>query len=441
MILMEQAKKYALKKEIGLFEATLYGVGIILGAGIYAMVGAGAQSAGSALWLAFLVGAVIAALTGLSYAELSSMFSKEAAEFVYAKNAFKLSSLAFIVQWIMLAANVLSASVVALGFAGYFNYLLGGNTPLIAAILIVCMSLINFIGMKQSSRFNVIATLIETLGLLGIIVLGIYYFSTHDVLGSIDWFSSPTGFSGILTATTLVYFAFIGFENLVNMSEETKNPEKTIPKALIISLIISTVIYVLVSISAVGILGADVLGQSKAPLAETAEKVIPKSSFILSIIALFATANTVLIMLIVSSRLLYGLSSNSMLPAFFSKIGKGGTPYYSVVIIGILSMLSLFIADIKGLAHIVNLAIFVVYIFVNLSLIVLRFSHPKMKRPFRTPLSIGKLPLLPVLAILLNLGMMFFFELYVFILGTALSIIGFLLYLVSTVYLARKQMT
>ncbi len=409
----------------------LYGVGIILGAGIYALIGVGAGIAGNALWLSFLIGAVIAAFTGLSYAELSSMYPKEAAEYVYTKHAFGKEMLAFIVQWIMFFTVVVSIPTVALGFAGYWNFMFGGNIAIIALALIVLMSLLNYFGIKESAKYNDISTIIEVSGLAAIIVLGIYYSTKYDVFASMDFFASPAGFTGIMTATTIVYFAFIGFENLVNISEEAKDAQHVIPKALLISLGISAVIYILVSIAAVSIVGYENLASSKAPLAEVAEKVIPGSAAALALIALFATSNTVLILLIIGSRLLYGLSSNKSLPEFFSKVGKQGTPYISILFITILASLSLFFGGgIKKLAHLTDLGIFTVYIFVNLSVIVLRYKEPKTIRLFKAPFNIGNFPLLAFLGILLNLGMLYFFEIRTFMYGLGLLVVGLAIYIV-----------
>lgn len=409
----------------------LYGVGIILGAGIYALIGVGAGIAGNALWLSFLIGAVIAAFTGLSYAELSSMYPKEAAEYVYTKHAFGKDMLAFIVQWIMFFTVVVSIPTVALGFAGYWNFMFGGNIAIIALALIILMSMLNYFGIKESAKYNDISTIIEVSGLAAIILLGIYYVTKYDVFSSMDFFASPTGVTGIMTATTIVYFAFIGFENLVNISEEAKDAQHVIPKAILISLAISAVIYVLVSIAAVSIVGYENLASSKAPLAEVAEKVIPGSAAALALIALFATSNTVLILLIVGSRLLYGLSSNKSLPEFFSKVGKQGTPYISILFITILAGLSLFFGGgIKKLAHLTDLGIFTVYIFVNLSVIVLRYKEPNTKRLFKAPLNIGNFPLLAFLGILLNLGMLYFFEIKIFMYGLGLLLVGLVIYII-----------
>jgi APA family basic amino acid/polyamine antiporter len=432
-------KQYKLKREISLFEATLYGVGIILGAGIYSLIGVGAGVAGNALWISFLVGAVIAAFTGLSYAELSSMYPKEAAEYVYTKHAFGKDMLPFIIQWVMLFTITISAATVALGFAGYWNFIFGGNIILTASALILIMSLINYFGIKESAKYNDVSTIIEALGLAAIIILGAYYLFKNDVISSVNFFESPAGIGGILTATTIVYFAFIGFENLVNISEEVKNPEKVIPKALLISLALSSLIYALVSLSAVGVLGYEALAKSKAPLAEVSEKIVPGSSMVLSFIALFATSNTVLILLIVGSRLLYGLSSNKMLPAMFSAIGKRGTPSVSTAFVAGFGVLSLWIGNIKNLAHLVDLGIFTVYIFVNAAVIILRYREPNTKRLFKSPLNIGNFPLLAFLGILLNLTMFYFFDIRTFVYGVLLSFAGFAVYFVFNMNRVNKK--
>ncbi|MBI2542272.1 amino acid permease [Candidatus Woesearchaeota archaeon] len=431
--------KYKLKKGIGLLEATLYGVGIILGAGIYALIGVGAGIAGNALWMSFLVGAVIAAFTGFSYAELSSMYPKEAAEYVYTKHAFRKEWLSFAIQWVMLFTVGISAATVALGFAGYWSFLFGGKIIVISFALISVMSLINYFGIKESAKYNDISTFIEASGLLAIIILGAYYMGKNELFSSINFLESPNGAFGIFTATTIVYFAFIGFENLVNISEEAKNAHKTIPKALLISLAISTVIYILVSISAVGILGSGALAASKAPIAEAAEKVIPKSSYVMSLIALFATSNTVLILLIVASRLLYGLSSNRMLPQFFSRIGKRGTPFISIFTIALLAGLSILAGNIKKLAHLVDLGIFAVYISINLSVIILRYREPKAKRFFRIPFNIGRFPVMALCGILLNLGMLYFFDMTDFAYGIILVFAGIAAYLLFNIKRLRAS--
>ncbi|HLD77532.1 MAG TPA: APC family permease, partial [archaeon] len=307
---MSRAHRISLKRSLGLGEATFYGIGIIIGAGIYAIIGAGAGIAGNGLWLSFAIAAVIAGLTGLSYAELSSRLPKEAAEYHYTKRAFDKSTLAFSVGWVMIIANLIATATVSLGFAGYFSSLF--NTPLVpvAAVLVLIMGAINFIGIKESAKFNIIATLIEAGGLVVVIALA------TPLLGTADFSIPAASWSGILPGAALIFFAFLGFEDVANISEETKNARKVIPKALLIALAVSTLLYILTSLSALALIGAPALAASPAPLSDAvAAAAGPSAAGILSIIALFATFNTALFLLIVSSRMLYGIAAGGDLPA------------------------------------------------------------------------------------------------------------------------------
>ncbi len=415
-----------LKKELSLFQTTLYGVGIIVGAGIYVLLGQGAGITGNSIWISFIIAAIIATFTGLSYAELSSMFPKDAAEYVYTKNAFKSNLLAFLVQWVMIITLIISAATVALGFGGYFSFLFNVS-PVYAAIgLIIILSIISYIGIKQSARFNILSTALEVLGLALVILLGMYFFGKTNV----DYFASKSGITGILSATGLIFFAYIGFEELVNLSEETKNAPRVIPKALVLSLIISTVLYILVSLSAVTILGADALASSKAPLAEVVSKAIPGSitMWFMSFIALVSTSNTVLVILIVASRMLYGLSCNNAMPGICKTTGARGTPYISIIIVTIITLLSLLIGNIKTIASLTDIGIFIVYIFVNSALIRLRYSAKNIERKFKSPINIGNFPLLALFGIFTVLLMLFHFELKLLIFEVIIIISGLVFY-------------
>lgn len=422
--------RYKLKKALGLWELSLYGIGIILGAGIYALIGVGAGIAGNALWVSFVIAAIIAAFTGLSYAELSSMYPKEAAEYNYAKNAFNRKYLSFVIGWLMVVASVVAAVTVAFGFSGYFTHIFGGNIPFTAASLIAVLSVINYIGIKESSTFNIVSTIIETSGLLIVVAVGILFFLSNGV--AVDLFETPggAGISAILSATAVIFFAYLGFEDIVNVSEETKNARKIVPKALVISLVISTILYILVAFSAINILGWRQLSESKAPLTETVSSVLPNSDFLFSLIALFATANTSLILLIVGSRILYGMSSDSSMPKTFSVVGTRGTPYFSVAVVGLASLAIAAIANIKEVALITDITLFVIYFVVNASLIALRYKFPDMKRGFRTPVNIGKFPVLAFLGLLSSLFMLLYFEQNVLVIEAIAILAGLVLYLV-----------
>jgi APA family basic amino acid/polyamine antiporter len=247
-----------------------------------------------------------------------------------------------------------------------------------------------------------------------------YFFSDFNV----NFFTLPeAGFNGILSAVAIIFFAFIGFEDVANISEEVKNARKIVPKALVIALIVSTILYMLVAISSVGILGAEALAESKAPLADVVGKAIPNASVVMLIIALFATSNTVLILLIVVSRILYGISRQNALPKIFSVIGKRGTPYFSISIVTIFTILAVILGNIQKIAELTDLSIFIAYFFVNASLIKLRFSK-KYKSNFKSP-SIGKFPVFAILRALTSLFMLFYFNLHSWLMELILIAIGF----------------
>ncbi|MBN1896682.1 MAG: amino acid permease [Candidatus Aenigmarchaeota archaeon] len=414
-----------LEKSLGLFEMTMYGVGIILGAGIYALLGEGAGIAGNAVWLSFVIAAIVSAFTGLSYCELNSMMPKDAAEYTYTKRAFN-RKVAFVVGWVLVLALVVSASAVSLGFAGYFQKIITAAPVIPVAVgIIAIFSILNFWGIEESSNFNVVATLIEAGGLIFIIALGFMFFDA-----TVDFAFSPAGLTGIMSGAALMFFAFIGFQDIANMSEETKDPRNVVPKAMLLSLGISTILYILVAVAAIGIVGWEALSQSNAPLSLIVDHALgPGAAFWMSIVALFSTGNTILICLIVSSRMMYGISRDGSMPEFLSKVHKRTrTPYVAILATMFASMAFLFAGDLAFIANVTTTSIFVAFVFVNLSVIVLRYREPHEKRPFRIPLSIGKVPLTAMLGLIVSLLMLFFVDVNILIFETLLIFAGVIIY-------------
>ncbi|MEM0360501.1 MAG: APC family permease [Candidatus Diapherotrites archaeon] len=384
-----------LNRALSLLELTLCGVGIILGAGIYALIGAGAAVAGNAVWMSFAFGALIAILTGLSYAELSSMYPEASAEYEYVRRAFG-EKAAFLVGWLVIFASVLGATTVAIGFGGYFGAFFSISWIYGAITIIVVSSIIILLGVKFSAKLGSIITLIEASGLLFIIFLGAPHIFSFD-------FTEIPSIQGVLGGTIIVFFAFLGFEEMVRFSEETIDSKNVMPKALLLSIIGSTILYILVSVSAVSIAGAKALAQSESPLATVAQTAMGSQAFyFLSIIALFATANTVLLVLLAASRLLYGISKENAMPKALSLVSANGTPWVAVIATGALSTVFLAIGTIGFVASAVDLALFIIFIIINLSMIKLRFSLPEKERPFKVPISFFKIPLLSVAGIILT---------------------------------------
>jgi APA family basic amino acid/polyamine antiporter len=376
----------------------MYGIGLILGAGIYALIGDAAGIAGNSLWISFVLAAVASVFTGLSYAELSSMYPKAAAEYSFVKNAFKNNFVAFIVGWLTLFVAIISAATIALGFGGYFANLFGVPILISAILVIVGLSFVNFFGIKESSSMNIIFTIIEAAGLALVIWIGFALFGNVQI----DYLDTPHGLSGILSAFTLVFFAYVGFENIANIAEEIRNPKKVLPRAIILSILITAIIYILVSVSAIRVLNWQELDSSIAPLADVVKKALgPQAQVILSFIALFATTNTILIMLVSGSRILYGISKESALPAVFGIVHRQRkTPWLAVIVIGFLSIVFMFTGDITTIANISVFTIIMVFILVNLSLIWLRYKESDSERPFKSPLNVKKFPVLAALGII-----------------------------------------
>ncbi len=412
-----------LKRSLGLFETTMYGVGIILGAGVYALIGKAAGVAGPAVWASFAVGAIIASLTGLSYAELGAMYPKDAAEYMYTKKAFGSRRLSFLIGWLIIFVGSIAAAAVSLGFGGYLYALTGAPVLVGALALIGALTFLNYWGMKESSKANVIFTLIELFGLLMIIALG---FGHIQPAGYYTF--SPGGFDGIFLGAILVFFAFLGFEDIVNIAEEVKNPRKNLPRALIISIGVTTLIYILVSVAAVSIVPWDVLAHSQAPLADVAKAAaIPNGFGLMAGIALFATANTVLILLVTMSRIAWGMAKERSLPRSCSKIDPvRRTPWVTVILIGGLAAAFTFIGNIKTVAEITDFGAFLIFFAVNIALIALRYKKPSEKRPFKVPFNIGRFPVLPALGAIFCAWMLTIFNLDVVLVGLGILASGLL---------------
>jgi APA family basic amino acid/polyamine antiporter len=415
-------QKVKLKRELGLLEVTLSGVGIILGAGIYALIGKATGIAGNAVWLSFAFSAFVAVLSGLSYAELSSMFPKASAEYEYTRSAFG-DRLAFIIGWLIIFSAIIGASTVSLGFGSYFNALFEFSSLSSAVVLIVALSFLLFYGIKESAMFAIIATLIETMGLILIIFIGLPHF------GKVDYFEMPQGLTGVFQASALLFFAYTGFESIVKLSEETKSPEKTIPRGLMLAVLISIVLYVFVAISAVSVMGWEQLGRSEAPFSDLAFFALGSEAFVLlTIIALFATANTVLLMMLGASRIIYGMADSYTLPSILAMVHPlRRTPWAAIFVTMVLSLVFIFPGDIAFIANVTNFTLFITFFVINAAMMLLRYKEPDTLRPFKVPFSIGKLPVLPLLGLIFCTFMLLQLEVDVLLIGTALMVLGWLL--------------
>jgi len=413
------AREGALRRELGLAGVTVSGVGIILGAGIYALLGEAAGLAGNAVWLSFGIAAVMAACTALSYAELSSMFPSAAAEFEYVSQAFG-QRIAFVAGWLILASGVLSTATVALGFGGYIAGATGLPVVPAALLLIAGLCALAIRGIRETALFAIAMTLIEAAGIVFVILIGL------PALGSVDYFTMPNGASGVFKGAALVFFAFMGFEEMVKLAEETKNPEQTIPRAILLALGIAVALYMLVTVSAVSVLGWERLASSSAPFAEIAGAVLGENAFaVITMVALFATANTALLLLVAASRLAYGMAAAGSLPSLLGRVhGRLGTPWVAVVAAGVISAGFLFAGNIAYVANATNVALFLTFMTINAAAIVLRFRARDTVRPFRMPLSVFEIPLIPLLGIFFSVFLLAQLDPTVLTLGAVLVASG-----------------
>lgn len=405
---LNQSSPPHLERSLSLTETVIYGLGIILGAGIYALIGEAAGIAGNSVWISFALAAVIASFTALSYCELSSMFPKSAAEYTYVKHAFSSNLFGFLMGWISLFVAMISISAVAIGFAGYFNALFGTEIVFTAIGVIAILSIVNFLGVKESARLNTGFTLVAIGGLILIIFIAIPFFGTVDYFSStVPNISLPGMLNNVAIAAALIFFAYIGFEDIANVSEETVNAKHAVPKAILISLAISSILYVLVSISAISIVPWQELAATPAPISLVAGTVLgPIGWLIFSFIALFATASTILVILVAVSRLLYGMAADHSLPEILSKVhSKTKTPFVAIAVTSTIAMVFVLSGGLRHVAFVTTFAIFAMFFMVNLAVIVMRFSKPKQERIFTIPGNIGKVPIIPIMGVIASIFM------------------------------------
>ncbi len=391
---------------------TFYGTGMILGAGIYSIIGKAAGVAGETLWMGFVLASLAALLTAFSYAELSTMFPKAGAEYVYLSHTFKQKKwIATTIGTAMAFSGAATAATVALAFSGYLNQFIEGSGLLVAAALLMVFTGVAILGIRGSGWTNIVFTLIEISGLLLIIYLGMKNETFGKALSAIPH-------QGTFAGAALIIFSYFGFENIVNLAEEAKEPHKKLPQAIFLSLGISTLLYILVSLAAVALLSPESLAQSEAPLMSAAQKTSSKIASILGGIALFSTANTALISLIGASRVLYGMASAKALPQIMSRtLPQRKTPWIASIVILAAALLLLPVAKVETVASISSLTTIVAFISVNISLVVLRFTDEKKERPFRVPLCLGKFPILPFFGILVSIAFLFQFNRLVYAIG------------------------
>ncbi|MCC2639027.1 MAG: amino acid permease [Moraxellaceae bacterium] len=417
-----------LKRSLGLTQLTFYGVGTIVGAGIYSVLGAAAGMAGEGMWISLLLAGLAAFLTALSYAELISMYPQAGAEYHFLKRAFpRLTLLSFFAGFLIALNAAATSATVALAFGGYLRVFLEIPAALTAFVLLAICTVVNIAGIRESTWTSMALICVEVAGLLLLIGAGFWH---ADVLAAVHWPASlETGnVAGIFAGTALIFFIYIGFEDVANLAEETHEPRRAVPRALLISVALTTVIYLLVAWVALALISPAQLAASESPLTAAASTIAPGLGWTLAITAMFATASTALISLISISRLLFGMARDGALPGVLSRLTpERRTPWVAALALFATACALLPLGEVKVIASISALGILSVFVAVQGALVMLRFTQPEVPRGFRVPFSIGRLPLPPLLGIVMALALITQFEAKVYAVGAFAVLVGIVL--------------
>ncbi|MFZ5674671.1 MAG: APC family permease [Pseudomonadota bacterium] len=387
----------SLHRVMGPWLLLLFIVGDILGTGIYALTGQVAKQVGGVVWLPFLVAFIVAVITAFSYLELVTKYPRAAGAALYAHKAFGIHFITFIVAFAVMCSGITSASTASRAFAANlsnaFDLGLAGTIgiTLIGLCFMALVAIINFRGVGESVKANVILTCVELTGLLIIILIGLWAIGIgNGDVSRITQFATAAdrgAFWSVIAATTLAFFAMVGFEDSVNMAEECKNPTRIFPKVLLAGLLITGLIYVLVSISSVTLVAPEQLGEGETPLLQVVQAGAPNFPlWIFGFITMFAVANSALINMLMASRLVYGMSREHVLPPVLGKVhASRRTPYIAIGFTTLLAFaLITFVGEVPALGGTTALLLLCVFTIVNVAVLVLR-RDPVEHSHFRSP--------------------------------------------------------
>jgi APA family basic amino acid/polyamine antiporter len=436
-----------LRRVIGPKLLLFFVVGDILGTGIYALTGTVAGEVGGAAWMSFGVAFIVAMFTATSYLELVGKYPRAAGAALYTHKAFGIHLLTFMVAFTVMSSGLTSAGAASRAFGGtYLEELLRTTfsdvtTILVAIGFLLVLAAVNFRGVAESVYLNVILTCIELSGLLIILIFGFMALGNGIAdAGNAFEFSEGNTFNLVIGGAALAFFAMVGFEDSVNMAEETNDPPRTFPRALFAGILITGVIYMLVAFFATAIVPLDVLGESSGPLLEIVR--IAAAGFplwLFSLIALFAVSNSALINLMMASRLIYGMARQRVIPEQLGIVHPfRRTPWVAIIFTTLLAMGLATTSQISTLGGTTSLLLLAVFAIVNTAVLVLRrdqVSHYHFKAP----------TIFPILGIIccvyLIIPGLSGRPTIQYIVALVLLAIGFVLWLVTWIFHGRKTTT
>lgn len=411
-------------------------LGDVLGAGVYVLVGQVAADAGGAVWVPLAVALLLAMLTAASYAELATKYPRAGGASHYATRAFGPFA-GFVAGFCMLAAGIVSVAALARGFGGdYLSAFVTLPIGLVAVLFLALLALVNARGIKESTRANVVATVVEVGGLLVIVVLGAWLLLRGDGdVGRLGQLGTPEkgAAAAVLSGSVLAYYSFVGFETSVNVAEETRDPRRSYPRALFGALATAGAVYVLVGLAASAAVPTDRLAGSSGPLLEVVKEAGGVPTRLFSAIALVAVANGALLTGIMSSRLAYGMARDGLLPAALTRVLPGRrTPWVAIAVTTLLSMLLALTGSVATLASTLVLLLLVVFLMVNTAVLVLRRDRGEADH-FRTP------TVLPVLGAASCVALATQIEAEVWLRGLLVVAVGTVLAAVAAVRRGRAE--
>ena len=405
-----------LKRTLNLFDATSIGIGAIIGAGIFVVLGIATGYAGPSVVISMIVAGVVASFTAFSFAELGSAIPREGGAYAYAYELVSPAS-AFVVGCLWIFAQIVAGAAISLGFAGYFVTIFPVlPVKIIAVLAAATLTGLNIVGIKQSATVNDVLVLTKIAILCLFIGFGIFSINYQN-------FStfSPNGIFGILQGASFIFFAYIGFGRIATLAEEVKNPKRNMPLSILLALTISVIIYVLTGFTATGLQDYRILAQSGSPLADAAA-VIGNNVLIgaVSLGALIATTSVLLTNLLGVSRVTFTMARNGQLPKTVAKVSsRFGTPYFSILVMGAITALLPLVLHLKQTVAVTSFCILFTHAVVNLSAIKVRKKMPQ-STTFKAPFY----PTIPTLGILSCILLMFSLPIEAWIVAAAVVTIS-----------------
>jgi basic amino acid/polyamine antiporter, APA family len=408
---------HELKRAVSATQLTAMGVGAIIGTGIFVVVGEGAGYAGPAVILSFVLAAVACVFSALSYAELASSIPVSGSAYTYAYATLG-ELVAWIIGWDLILEYGVSVAAVAVGWGANFNEFLdaafgvkmpeaiatspekGGVFNLPAVLIVLAITFLLMRGVSESARVNFVMVVIKLLSLVFFIAVAATAFSTRNFTPF-----TPHGVDGVTTAAAVIFFAYIGFDAVSTGSEEARNPQRDLPLAIIGSLLICTVFYILTATAAIGIATPDQLKSSEAPLANALDEGagISWAAWVLALGAVVAITSVLLVILYGQTRIFFAMCRDGLLPEGLAKVNpRYGTPARLTLVLGVLIAVLAALVPLSEIVKLVNIGTLFAFILVNIGVIVLRRTRPDMPRPYRVPWS----PLLPILGVAFALFLM-----------------------------------